>query len=50
MKKWNEYIKECNDNKVLAKVEEIEVLVAKDYSYLKPIRRAIVNFFASFPS
>jgi len=45
-----EYIENCNDNKVLAKTKELEALEAKDYSYLKPIRSAIVNFFANFSS
>lgn len=49
MKEWKEYINKCRDNHVPVKVEDIETLQAKDYSYLKPIRRAIVNFFASFP-
>lgn len=50
MKDFHEYMKTCNDNKVLAEPKELAALQAKDYSYLNPIRSAIVNFFASFPS
>lgn len=50
MKDFREYVKTCNDNKVLIKPEELAALRAKDYSYLNPIWSAIVNFFASFSS